>query len=32
MNTAQPANPVRISTGVEGLNEVLAGGLPRDRL
>lgn len=32
MSTAQPANPDKISTGVQGLDEALAGGLPRNRL
>ena len=32
MSTAQPATPDKLSTGVKGLDQVLAGGLPRNRL
>lgn len=32
MISVQPAPPDKLSTGVKGLDQVLAGGLPRNRL
>lgn len=32
MGTGQPATPDKLPTGVKGLDDVLAGGLPRNRL
>lgn len=32
MSDAKPTDPDKISTGVQGLDDVLAGGLPRNRL